>query len=148
MGKFQDPFLERELNSITSEEILSFLTGLNDSCKQLTKHTRYAYLKALFNFIRNNLDSQLQNPCDTPMLKKLFRPGKLSQWQIHEKEVIDEIIFRTIKVRNRLMLELMARGGMRVGEVLKLTPLDVDDQKLTIRNPKSGRSTEVVCVWS
>jgi integrase/recombinase XerD len=146
LGKFRDHFLERELDSITSEEVLSFLTSLNDSCKQLTKHTRYAYLKALFNFIRNNLDAQLQNPCDTPMLKKLFRPGKLTQWQIHEKDVIDEIIFRTTKVRNRLMLELMARGGMRVGEVLKLTPLDVDDQKLTIRNPKSGKSTEVVFI--
>jgi site-specific recombinase XerD len=36
------------------------------------------------------------------------------------------------------MLELMARGGMRVGEVLKLAAVDVDDQKLTIRYPKSG----------
>jgi len=146
LGKFQDLFLERELDSITSEEILFFLTGLNASCKQLTKHTRYAYLKALFNFIRNNLDPQILNPCDTPMLKKLFRPGKLTQWQIQEKEVIDEIIFRTTKTRNRLMLELMARGGMRVGEVLKLTAMDVDDQKLTIRNPKSGKSTEVVFI--
>ena len=146
MGKFRDQFLERELESITSEEILSFLTSLNDSCKQLTKHTRYAYLKSLFNFIRANLDAQFQNPCDTPMLRKLFRPGKLAPWQIHEKEVIDEIIFRTTKVRNRLMLELMARGGMRVGEVLNLTAMDVDDQKLTIRNPKSGKSSEVVFI--
>jgi hypothetical protein len=53
--------------------VLSFLTSLNGTCKQLTKHTRYAYLKALFNFIRDSLDTQLQNPCDTPMLKKLFR---------------------------------------------------------------------------
>ena len=81
-----------------------------------------------------------------PMLKKLFRPGKLGPWQIHEKEIIDEIIFRTTKVRNRLMLELIARGGMRVGEVLKLHAMDVDDQKLTIRNPKSGRSSEVVFI--
>jgi integrase/recombinase XerD len=80
------------------------------------------------------------------MLKKLFRPGKLAQWQIHEKEIIDEIILRTTKTRNRLMLELMARGGMRVGEVLKLSALDVDDQKLTIRNPKSGKSAEVVFI--
>jgi hypothetical protein len=29
-----------------------------------------------------------------------------------EKETVDEIIFRTSKPRNRLMLELMARGGM------------------------------------
>jgi integrase/recombinase XerD len=96
--------------------------GLNDGCKQLTKHPRYSYLKAFFNFIRNNLESRLPNPCDAPMLKKLFRPGKLGRWQVHEKETIDEIIFRTTKVRNRLMLELMARGGMRVGEVLKLMP--------------------------
>ncbi len=80
------------------------------------------------------------------MLKKLFRPGKLGRWQIHEKETIDEIIFRTTKVRNRLMLELMARGGMRVGEVLNLRVADVEYQKLTIRNPKSGRETEIVFI--
>ena len=88
--------------------------GLNEGCKQLTKHTRYSYLKAFFNFIRSNLDSQLPNPCDAPMLKKLFRAVKLGHWQIHEKETIDEIIFRTTKVRNRLMLELMARGVMSI----------------------------------
>jgi integrase/recombinase XerD len=146
LAKFGDHFLDREIDSISSEEILSFLTSLKDTSKQLTKHTRYAYLKSLFNFIRNNLDPQLQNPCDTPMLRKLFRPGKLAPWQIHEKEVIDEIIFQTTKVRNRLILELMARGGMRVGEVLKLTAMDVDDQKLTIRNPKSGKISEVVFI--
>ena len=122
------------------------MVSLNDGCKQLTKHTRYSYLKAFFNFIRNNLEAQFPNPCDTPMLKKLFRPEKLGRWQVHEKETIDEIIFRTTKVRNRLMLELMARGGMRVGEVLKLNAADVDDQKLTIRNPKSGKSSEAVFI--
>jgi integrase/recombinase XerD len=80
------------------------------------------------------------------MLKKLFRAVKLRSWQIHEKETIDEIIFRTTKTRNRLMLELMARGGMRVGEVLKLLAADVDDQKLTIRNPKSGKNSEAVFI--
>jgi integrase/recombinase XerD len=146
LSKFREYFPDRALSSLSPEEILSFLTSLNGECKQLTKHTRYAYLKALFNFIRNNLDAQLQNPCDTPMLKKLFRLGKLVHWQVQEKETIDEVIFRTTKVRNRLMLELMARGGMRVGEVLKLTGGDVEDQKLVIRNPKSGKETEVVFI--
>ena len=67
------------------------------------------------------------------MLKKLFRCGKPVQWDILEKETVDEIIFRTIKLRNRIILELMARGGMRIGEVLNLTPKDIDEQKLTIR---------------
>lgn len=42
------------------------------------------------------------------------------------------------------MLELMARSGMRVGEVLKLTPLDIDERKAIIRDPKSGKEAEVV----
>jgi integrase/recombinase XerD len=58
--------------------------------------------------------------------------------------VVDEIIFRTQNPRNRLLLELMARGCMRVGEVLKLTPMDIEDRKVVIRDPKSGREAEVV----
>jgi integrase len=63
-----------------------------------------------------------------------------------EKEAVDEIIFRTEDPRNRLMLELMARGGMRVGEVLKITPGDVEDRKIIIKDPKSGKGTEVVFI--
>ncbi len=49
-------------------------------------------------------------------------------------------------MRNRIILELMARGGMRIGEVLKLTPMDIKDRKLIIRDPKSGRPLEVVFI--
>jgi len=41
------------------------------------------------------------------------------------------------------MLELMARSGMRVGEVLKLRPMDIEDRKAIIRDPKSGKEAEV-----
>jgi len=40
----------------------------------------------------------------------------------------------------------MARGGMRIGEVLKLREKDVDDRKLFIANPKSGRQSEIVYI--
>jgi hypothetical protein len=48
------------------------------------------------------------------MIRKLYRERVPLRWKIIEKETIDEIIFRTTKVRNRLILELMARGGMRI----------------------------------
>jgi len=35
---------------------------------------------------------------------------------------------------------------MRIGEVLKLTPKDVGDRKLTIQSPKSGKDAEVVFI--
>jgi integrase len=40
----------------------------------------------------------------------------------------------------------MARGGLRVGEALKLTPRDVEEQKLILRHPKSGKEEEVVFI--
>jgi len=80
------------------------------------------------------------------MLRKMFRARPIVSWEIIEKDVIDEIIFTTVKPRNRLILELMARGGMRVGEVLKLRPRDVHDRKLTLRDPKSGKEREHVFI--
>ena len=44
------------------------------------------------------------------------------------------------------MLELMARGGMRISEVLKLTPRDVYDRKLIIKDPKSGKEKEFIFI--
>ena len=82
----------------------------------------------------------------TQLLKKLYKANPPIQWESIEKETIDEVIFRTTKLRNRLILELMARGGMRIGEVLKLTPEDISGQKLLIRDPKSGREQEVIFI--
>jgi integrase len=80
------------------------------------------------------------------MFKRIFRPAEATQWNIFDKEVVDELIFRTTNQRNRLMLELMARGGMRISEVLKLTLSDIIDQKLILRDPKSGKEQEAVYI--
>jgi integrase/recombinase XerD len=44
------------------------------------------------------------------------------------------------------MLELMAKGGMRIGEVLKIRPADVKDRKITLPDPKSGKESEIVFI--
>jgi len=35
---------------------------------------------------------------------------------------------------------------MRISEVLKLTPLDINDRRLTLRDPKSGREQEFIFI--
>ena len=80
------------------------------------------------------------------MVRKQYRERVLSKWKNIEKETVDEIIFRTTKPRNRLMLELMARGGMRIGEVLKLRLKDLQDRKLILQEAKSGREHELVFI--
>ena len=143
---FQDEFGDSLVDAITPDEILSFLTKLTDGTKQSTKRNRYSSLKAFFNYIKNSIDPNLQNPCDTPILRKIFKDRKAPPWPIFEKELIDEIIFKTTNPRNRIMLELMARGGMRVGEVLKIRPIDVQDRKITLPDPKSRKESEVVFI--
>ena len=146
LNKFNKRFGSQNIEKITSNDILSFLSEQTDGQKQATKRFKYTTLKSLFNFIRL-MDDQLQvNPCDTATLRKTFRSARGQQWTILEKDTVDEIIFKTDDPRNRLMLELMARGGMRIGEVLNLRVEDVDERRLLIKNPKSGRQSEVVFI--
>jgi integrase len=84
----------------------------------------------------------LTNPCNGSVIRKIFKRAQAIHWNIVDKEIVDEIIFRTTNARNRLMLELMARGGMRGGEVLNLTSADIQERRLAIQNPKSGRTGE------
>ena len=143
LTKFCEEFGSENLEEMTTEMALSFLNRVTEGKKQQTKKTRYSHLLAFFNFIKNQIDQDFRNPCDTPMLKKLFRARPSYRWNIIEKETVDEIIFRTSKPRNRLMLELMARGGMRIGEVLKLTPSDIYERRLDPQRSQERQRTGI-----
>ena len=146
MEKFNQNFANLNLNEMSTDDILDFMAKITEGRKPQTKRIRFSHLTAFFNFMRNNFDCDFKNPCDSPMLRKLFRPKAIVHWDIIEKETVDEIIFRTDNVRNRLMLELMARRGMRVGEVLKLTPADILDRKLILNDTKSGKEQELIFI--
>jgi integrase/recombinase XerD len=118
------------------------MTKVSGGTKPSTRKLRFTLLAAFFNYIKNTVNPDFQNPCSNPALRKLFKGGKPAQFKILEKDVVDEIIFRTPNPRNRLLLELMARAGMRVGEVLRLRPKDIEDRKAIIRAPKSGKESE------
>ena len=95
LSKFQWHFGDIGLSSITSDDILEFMSEVSDGTKQSTKKLRFTLLAAFFNFIKNSVDSDFQNPCDNPALRKLFRVGKSAQFKILEKDVIDEIMLKS-----------------------------------------------------
>ena len=144
--RFCREFGETEIDQITPDDIISFLNRHTRGNKAHTKRGRYSQLSAFFNFVRNNVEPGLVNPCDVPMIRKLYRERVASRWEIIEKDIVDEIIFRTTKARNRLILELMTRGGMRIGEVLKPSLNDIEDRKLIVWEPKSGKECEIVFI--
>jgi len=83
---------------------MSFLIKVTDGQKQSTKKLKFSLLRAFFNFIKDSFDSTLTNPCDTPILRKTFKTAKGLAWTILGRDVVDEIIFKSNNLRNRLML--------------------------------------------
>ena len=145
-ARFKTEFEKRPINKITSEEIFSFLAALTEGKKQSTKYTWCAVLRAFFNHILHRYQLSFHNPCDSRMIRRVFRPPRIGAIPIIDREAVDEIIYTTRDKRNRLLLELQARGGMRIGEVLKLTPCDIEGTRITLWNPKSGNEQEAVFI--
>ena len=125
---------------------MKFLLNVTEGQKASTKKLKYSLLKTFFNFARSSIDQNILNPCDSPILNKAFKAVRTEPWAILDRDTVDEMIFKTSSPRNRLMLELMARGGMRIGEVLKLRANNVNDRKLFLPDPKSGRQSEIVFI--
>ena len=135
-------FGEMTVDAISAENISQFLLGVTSGRARSSARLRYAQVKAYFNFLIEH-GKMASNPCDDLTLRKTFRAPRYKERDIIAREVVDEIIYRCRQPRNRLIVELQARCGLRVGEVLKLRVSDVNERKLSLRNPKSGREGEV-----
>ncbi|MGV0961818.1 MAG: tyrosine-type recombinase/integrase [Limnohabitans sp.] len=148
LNKFNSLFSDQEIDSIKESDIVNFVSSVAESCSASTKSSRVGTIRALFNFIIEVTEANFINPCQKPMIKKLFKGPRISSPKLLEKDTIDEIIFRTVNERDRLILELMGRSGMRVGEVLNIRRADInfDNSTILITEPKSGRLGEQVYV--
>ena len=58
---------------LIGKDILTFLNRLTEGNKPYTKRIRFSQLSSFFNFVRNNIDPEVRNPCDRPMIRKLYR---------------------------------------------------------------------------
>jgi integrase len=143
LGAFEQAYGNRSLDSLQSDEMYQFLEHFTEGSAKSTRRLRYAQLKAFFNFIIDKCHHDMKNPCDSPLLSKTFRMPRQVPRTILDKETVDEMIYNTKNPRNRLILELQARCGLRIGELLNIRAQDVSERKLTIKQPKSGKEAEV-----
>jgi integrase/recombinase XerD len=143
LESFQSEYGNREIESVKAEELCRFLESFTEGLARATRRLRYAQLRALFNFAIDTFEMNIKNPCCAPQLFKSFKNIQQRPRKILDKETVDEIIFNSKNTRDRLILELQARCGLRVGEVLNLKVSDVSQRKLMLQEPKSGREVEV-----
>jgi len=143
LERFHGEFGNREVESIRAEEVCRFLETFTEGLARATRRLRYAQLRAIFNFTIDTFEMNIKNPCCVPRLFKSFKNIQQRPRKILDKETVDEIIFNSKNTRDLLILELQARCGLRVGEVLNLKVSDVSQRKLMLQEPKSGREVEV-----
>jgi integrase/recombinase XerD len=129
----ENHFTDIHVEAITPDQIYQFLEALTEHMAKSTRRLRYARVKAFFNFLINEKGIPIKNPCQDSIMVKAFKSPRMKQKDILSRESVDEIIYRSKKIRDRLILELQARCGMRIGEVLNIRASDVTD-----RNPNSA----------
>jgi site-specific recombinase XerD len=139
LQRFEAEFGERSFDSIGSDEIFQFLKMVTGDHSKSTRRLRYAQLKAFFNFLIDKCNLNMKNPCDVPLLCKAFKTPKQVSRRILDREIVEELIYNTQTLRDRLMVELQVRCGLRIGESLKIKVSDVSDRKLVLKEPKSGK---------
>jgi integrase len=117
LSAFERIYGDRSLDSLQSDEIYQFLENSTTNSAKSTRRLRYAQLKAFFNFIIDKCHHDMKNPCDAPLLSKTFRMPRQVPRTILDKETVDEMIYNTKNPRDRLILELQARCGLRIGRI-------------------------------
>jgi integrase len=146
IDRFCQDFGDVELRELSYDEMLSLLNRVSDGNKPYTKRVRYARLSSFFNFIRNNIDPNCANPCDTPMIRKLYRERVALKWELIEKETVDEIIFRTANVLifpicHEAFRVMISKAGKMVG--IRLRPQDQRRHSATTAS-RFGTPIEIV----
>ena len=143
LQRLEARFADRSFDSIGPDEIYQFLESLTENLSKSTRRLRYAQLKAFCNFLIEKCNLNLRNPCNAPLLSKAFKTPKPVARRILDREEVEELIYKAKNLRDRLIVELQARCGLRIGELLKIKVSDVSDRKLILRGPKSGKESEV-----
>jgi integrase/recombinase XerD len=142
-GRFGAIYAQRSLDEISPDEIFHFLESMTQNLSKSTRRLRYAQIKAFYNFIIDRCSLNMRNPCNTTLLSKAFRAPKQFPRKILDRETVEEMIYNTKRQRDRLILELQARCGLRIGELLKIKVSDVSDRTITLQEPKSGKEAEI-----
>ncbi|MBU1055063.1 MAG: tyrosine-type recombinase/integrase [Proteobacteria bacterium] len=143
LGRFEASYSQSSIDNISPDEIFNFIEKITQNLAKSTRRLRYAQIKAFYNFIIDRCSLNMRNPCNTPLLSKAFRAPKQFQRKILDRETVDEMIYNTKRHRDRLILELQAKCGLRIGELLKIKVSDISDRTITLREPKSGKESEM-----
>lgn len=67
---------------ISQEEVLQFMLSLTKNNKEAAKRNRCSVLASFCSFTISTGCPDLSNPCNTAVIKKIFRRSQVTKWSI------------------------------------------------------------------
>lgn len=143
LNKFNN-FFDKELNSISRNDIKDYLKYLKDSNSSDTTISRnISCIKSFYKFLLKQ-GSITTNPLDgivTPKTRKKL-PKTLSEEEI--RLLLDIKLNDNYSYRNKAMIELMYASGLRVSELINLKIYDIDLNECIVRTMGKGSKERVI----
>ena len=131
--QFKRHFNSRILPEIGAEEIRQYLLGLLDE-----KQASQSYYNQVINAIKLLYGKVLKRPREIEDIHRPRRERKLPV--VLSREAVGRMLDEVGNLKHRTLLILMYSGGLRVGELVRLRPADIDfDRKMVHVRGGKGR---------
>jgi hypothetical protein len=72
LGRLLAAFPERDFDTLSPDEVMSFMAEISKGNKPSTRRSRFQVLLAFYNFIISSFGLKILNPCDNPLLRKMY----------------------------------------------------------------------------
>ncbi|MBW2604665.1 MAG: tyrosine-type recombinase/integrase [Deltaproteobacteria bacterium] len=133
---------KQDLEQMTREDIEAFIEGLQD--RGLTPNTVRTRLCAVYAFVRFLIEKKAVNYELLERRIKLKLPDRLPR--AIDPEDLKQLLSVIDKVRDRALLLLLLRTGMRIGELLntKLHDVDLNNHRILIYESEKNSVGRVV----
>jgi len=135
-------YLKKEYNNTTNKDIYNYLKYLSDNSYSIYSVVRkISSIKSFYNYLSDESIYEINLDIERPKFYKKL-PHVLS---IDEVDKLLDIKLETAyDYRNKAMLELMYATGLRVSELINLTPLNIDLEKQIVRCYGKGNKERIV----
>ena len=135
-------YLDKDYNKTNNGDIYNYLKELeNDKYSIYSVVRKISSIKSFYNFLNEENIYKINIDIERPRFYKKL-PKVLT---IDEVDRLLDIELKTpFDYRNKAMLELMYATGLRVSELINLTPLNIDLDKQIVRCYGKGNKERIV----
>jgi len=135
-------YINKDYNKTNNKDIYNYLKHLSDNSYSIYSVVRkISSIKSFYNFLFTEDIYKLNLDIERPKFYKKL-PHVLT---IDEVDKLLDIKLNTpFDYRNKAMLELMYATGLRVSELINLTPLNIDLERQIIRCYGKGNKERIV----